>query len=78
MTTLNLGTSPSVAQQLRELNSETRVLQTALNQAQASVNHAVHLVELNYHRKRKEILRSDEVSARVSNGNGDETKSICP
>jgi len=50
------GTSSLVARQLRDLNSETRVLQAALNQAQASVNHAVRLVELQYHQKRKEIL----------------------
>jgi hypothetical protein len=46
----------SVQQQLRALDKEHRETQVALNQAEASVNHARKLDELNYHRRKRAIL----------------------
>jgi len=60
--------------QLRQLNREYQPLLTALCQNEASATHANKLAQMEYHRKRKEILRSDEVSARVSNGNGHDSQ----
>jgi hypothetical protein len=48
----------SKARQLRDLNHTARPIQAALNQAQASVNHAVRLFEQTYQRERQQILQS--------------------
>jgi hypothetical protein len=49
----------SKAQQLRALNAEYRETRTALNQAQASLNRGMKLMEENYQRKRKQILNAN-------------------
>ena len=49
-------TQAQAQQQLRDLNNEFRDTQAALNQAQASLNRAIKLAEINYHRKRQAIL----------------------
>ena len=46
----------SKQRQLRELNHEAQSLQTALNQAQGSIRHALRLLEQTYQRKRTQIL----------------------
>jgi hypothetical protein len=56
MTLQTNGHFTSVQQQLRALDKEHRETQVALNQAEASVNHARKLDELNYHRRRRAIL----------------------
>jgi len=63
MTQLNPRTSSSsVAQQMRDLNTETGAVQSALVQAQASLTHAMKLVELQYHQKRKQIINGHDES----------------
>ena len=60
MTALNSpGTSSQVARKLRELNSEYRDAQVALNQAQASLSRAMKLAEQNYHQRRKQIISAN-------------------
>jgi hypothetical protein len=60
MTELNTGTSSSqVARKLRELNSEYRDTQVALNQAQASLTRAMKLSEQQYHQRRKQIISAN-------------------
>jgi hypothetical protein len=44
--------------QLRALNHEAQSLQTALNQSQGSISHALRLLEQTYQRKRTQILNN--------------------
>jgi hypothetical protein len=70
MTIITNGHSPaSIHQQLRDLNTEYRETQTALNQAQASLNRGMKLMEENYQRKRRDIMNG-ATEERHIRGNG--------
>lgn len=71
MTALNSpGITQAINRQLRELNTETHAVTTALNQAQASLTHAMKLVQLTYHQKRKAILGAGALASAPPHGNG--------
>ena len=46
---------------LRDLNTRHQSVQVALNQAQTALNHALRLVEADYHKKRTEIMHSNDL-----------------
>jgi hypothetical protein len=48
------------AQQLRALNREYQPLLSALSQNEASATHANKLAQMEYHRKRREILNAHD------------------
>jgi hypothetical protein len=48
------------ASQLRQLNREYQPLLAALTQNQNSATHAMKLAQLEYHRRRKEILNGHD------------------
>jgi hypothetical protein len=56
------------AQHLRQLNREYQPLLSVLAKNKNIVDDAMKLVQLEYHRKRQQILRSDEVSAHSQDG----------
>jgi len=60
MTTLHTEVATK-SRLLRDLNTRTHTMLGALNQAQASVNHALKLVQLHYHQERKHILNGHDV-----------------
>jgi hypothetical protein len=48
------------AAQLRQLNREYKPLLTALSQNEASATHANKLAQMEYHRRRREILNGHD------------------
>jgi hypothetical protein len=46
---------------LKRLNDDTRNVQTALNQAQSAIAHALRVIEADYQCKRTAIMNSDDI-----------------
>jgi len=60
MTTIHTEQT-STSRLLRDLNTRTHTMLGALNQAQASVSHALKLVQIHYQEERRHILNGHDM-----------------